>query len=185
MAVARPDNAASLITVNIVAAFVVLILNIPFHMLHIKYFSLARRNVEAGLRGAMIRKLQQLSISFHKEMQSGRIQSKVMRDVEAVEAFSSQLFGTALDILLSMTVTIGVVVSKNLTVFFIFLITVPVAVFTMLPFRKTMQKNPSMHISRRTIQKNLNTCMRMKITMNILIMKEIVIQAYTLKKRVI
>ena len=140
-AVARPDNAASLITVNIVAAFVVLILNIPFHMLHIKYFSLARRNVEAGLRGAMIRKLQQLSISFHKEMQSGRIQSKVMRDVEAVEAFSSQLFGTALDILLSMTVTIGVVVSKNLTVFFIFLITVPVAVFTMLPFRKTMQKN--------------------------------------------
>ena len=141
VAVARPDNAASLITVNIVAAFVVLILNIPFHMLHIKYFSLARRNVEAGLRGAMIRKLQQLSISFHKEMQSGRIQSKVMRDVEAVEAFSSQLFGTALDILLSMTVTIGVVVSKNLTVFFIFLITVPVAVFTMLPFRKTMQKN--------------------------------------------
>ena len=141
VAVARPDNAASLITANIVAALVVLILNIPFHMLHIKYFSLARRNVEAGLRGAMIRKLQQLSISFHKEMQSGRIQSKVMRDVEAVEAFSSQLFGTALDILLSMTVTIGVVVSKNLTVFFIFLITVPVAVFTMLPFRKTMQKN--------------------------------------------
>lgn len=141
VAVARPDNAASLITGNIVAALVVLILNIPFHMLHIKYFSLARRNVEAGLRGAMIRKLQQLSISFHKEMQSGRIQSKVMRDVEAVEAFSSQLFGTALDILLSMTVTIGVVVSKNLTVFFIFLITVPVAVFTMLPFRKTMQKN--------------------------------------------
>ena len=93
-------------------------------MLHIKYFSLARRNVEAGLRGAMIRKLQQLSISFHKEMQSGRIQSKVMRDVEAVEAFSSQLFGTVLDILLSMTVTVAVVISKNITVFFIFLVTV-------------------------------------------------------------
>ncbi|MBQ1187431.1 MAG: ABC transporter ATP-binding protein, partial [Clostridia bacterium] len=141
VAVAAPKNASSIIIGNIIAALVVLILNIPFHMLHIKYFSLARRNVEAGLRGAMIRKLQQLSISFHKEMQSGRIQSKVMRDVEAVEAFSSQLFGTALDILLSMTVTIAVVVSKNLTVFFIFLITVPVAVFTMLPFRKTMQKN--------------------------------------------
>lgn len=141
VAVAAPKNASSVIIGNIIAALVVLILNIPFHMLHIKYFSLARRNVEAGLRGAMIRKLQQLSISFHKEMQSGRIQSKVMRDVEAVEAFSSQLFGTALDILLSMTVTIAVVVSKNLTVFFIFLITVPVAVFTMLPFRKTMQKN--------------------------------------------
>ena len=92
IAVAQPDNASHLIVVNAIIAAVVLILNIPFHMLHIKYFSLARRNVEAGLRGAMIRKLQQLSISFHKEMQSGRIQSKVMRDVEAVEALSSQIF---------------------------------------------------------------------------------------------
>ena len=141
VAVSQPENTAYLITINIIVAAATLILNIPFHMLHIKYFSLARRNVEAGLRGAMIRKLQQLSISFHKEMQSGRIQSKVMRDVEAVEAFSSQLFGTFLDIMLSMTVTVAVVITKNITVFFIFLITVPVAVFTMLPFRKTMQKH--------------------------------------------
>ncbi len=140
VAVSQPDNASFLIMVNIAVAAVVLILNIPFHMLHTKYFSLARRNVEAGLRGAMIRKLQQLSISFHKEMQSGRIQSKVMRDVEAVEALSSQIFGTLLDVLLSMSVTIAVVVSKSFTVFLIFLITVPIAVFTMLPFRKTMQK---------------------------------------------
>lgn len=141
IAVSPPDNAYHLIINNIVAAVVILVLNIPFHMLHIKYFSLARRNVEAGLRGAMIRKLQQLSISFHKEMQSGRIQSKVMRDVEAVEAFSSQIFGTVLDILLSMSVTIGVVVSKNITVFFIFLVTIPVAVLTMLPFKNTMRKH--------------------------------------------
>ncbi len=140
IAVDRPENATVLVIWNLIAALVTLILNIPFHMLHTKYFSLARRNVEAGLRGAMIRKLQQLSISFHKEMQSGRIQSKVMRDVEAVEAFSSHLFGTFLDIALSMTITIAVVVSKNITVFFIFLITVPVAVFSMLPFRKSMQK---------------------------------------------
>lgn len=140
IAVAQPDNASHLIVVNAIIAAVVLILNIPFHMLHIKYFSLARRNVEAGLRGAMIRKLQQLSISFHKEMQSGRIQSKVMRDVEAVEALSSQIFGTLLDVLLSMSVTIAVVISKSFTVFLIFLITIPIAVFTMLPFRKTMQK---------------------------------------------
>lgn len=140
VAVAKPNNAVNLIITNVIIAFVVLALNIPFHMLHTKYFSVARRNVEAGLRGAMVRKLQQLSISFHKEMQSGRIQSKVMRDVEAVENLSSQIFNTFLDILLSMSVTIAVVVSKNLTVFFIFLITVPVAVLTLLPFKKTMRR---------------------------------------------
>lgn len=141
VAVARPDNAYQLVVGNIIAAVITLALNIPFHMLHIKYFSIARRNVEAGLRGAMIRKLQQLSISFHKEMQSGRIQSKVMRDVEAVEALSSQIFNTFLDVFLSMSVTIAVVISKNLTVFFIFLITIPVAVLTMLPFKKSMRKH--------------------------------------------
>ena len=53
---------------------------------------------------------------------------------------SSQIFGTLLDVLLSMSVTIAVVISKSFTVFLIFLITIPTAVFTMLPFRKTMQK---------------------------------------------
>ncbi|MBO5853047.1 MAG: ABC transporter ATP-binding protein [Clostridia bacterium] len=141
IAASPPENATHLIANNIIAAVVVLVLNIPFHTLHTKYLSLARRNVEAGLRGAMIRKLQQLSISFHKEMQSGRIQSKVMRDVESVEAFSSHIFGTFLDVILSMSVTIGVVISKNITVFFIFLITVPVAVLTMLPFKNTIKKH--------------------------------------------
>lgn len=141
IAVEQPPNTANLVTYNLIAAVVVLALNIPFHMLHVKYFSIARRNVEAGLRGAMIRKLQQLSISFHKEMQSGRIQSKVMRDVEAVEALSSQIFNTALDVLLSMSVTIAVVISKSIIVFFIFLVTIPLSVFLMLPFRKKMRTN--------------------------------------------
>lgn len=159
IAVEKPDNMIHLITVNIVVAVVVLALNIPFHMLHVKYFSIARRNVEAGLRGAMIRKLQQLSISFHKEMQSGRIQSKVMRDVEAVEALSSQIFNTVLDVLLSMSVTIAVVISKNIIVFFIFLITIPIAVLTMLPFKKSMQKEN--HLFRKEMESTSSKVMDM------------------------
>lgn len=159
IAVERPENSVGLIIMNIVIAVAVLALNIPFHMLHVKYFSIARRNVEAGLRGAMIRKLQQLSISFHKEMQSGRIQSKVMRDVEAVEALSSQIFNTLLDVLLSMSVTIAVVVSKNIVVFFIFLVTIPIAVLTMLPFRKSMRKQN--HLFRQEMENTSSKVMDM------------------------
>lgn len=159
IAVEQPENMSSLITYNVIAAVVVLALNIPFHMLHVKYFSIARRNVEAGLRGAMIRKLQQLSISFHKEMQSGRIQSKVMRDVEAVEALSSQIFNTLLDVLLSMSVTIAVVVSKNIIVFFIFLITIPIAVLAMLPFKKSMRKQN--HLFRKEMETTSSKVMDM------------------------
>lgn len=159
LAVTKPEDLYTQITYNIIAAVVVLALNIPFHMLHVKYFSIARRNVEAGLRGAMIRKLQQLSISFHKEMQSGRIQSKVMRDVEAVEALSSQIFNTALDVLLSMSVTIAVVISKNFIVFLIFLVTIPIAVLTMLPFKKSMRKEN--HLFRKEMENTSSKVMDM------------------------
>ena len=46
-----------------------------------KHFSGANREIEGSLRNALVRKLQQLSIMFYKEIQSGRLQSKVMRDV--------------------------------------------------------------------------------------------------------
>ena len=159
IAVAQPADTVTQIIINVAVAVGVLLLNIPFHMLHVKYFSIARRNVEAGLRGAMIRKLQQLSISFHKEMQSGKIQSKVMRDVEAVEALSSQIFNTALDVLLSMSVTIAVVVSKNIIVFLIFLVTIPVAVLTMLPFKKSMRKEN--HLFRQEMESTSSKVMDM------------------------
>ncbi len=141
IATTMPENSTQLFINNIVFAVVVLALNIPFHTLHVKYFSLSRRSVEAGLRGAMIRKLQQLSISFHKNIPSGRIQSKVMRDVEGVEALSGQIFHLLLEIGFSMVVTIAIVISKNITIFFIFLVTVPIAVLCMLPFRKGMKTN--------------------------------------------
>ncbi len=141
IATTRPENSTHLLINNIIVAIIVLALNIPFHTLHVKYFSLARRSVEAGLRGAMIRKLQQLSISFHKNIPSGRIQSKVMRDVEGVEALSGQIFHLLLEIGFSMVVTIAIVISKNIIIFFIFLVTVPFAVFCMLPFRKGMRTN--------------------------------------------
>ena len=80
----RPGGVSALL-LNLAFILVLLLLNVPLNYVYIREFSIARRHVEAGLRGAMVRKLQQLSIAFHKEMRSGRIQSKVMRDVEAVE----------------------------------------------------------------------------------------------------
>lgn len=62
-------------------------------------------------------KLQQLSIAYHKEMESGRLQSKIMRDVEQVETLSSQIFITMLSILLNVVVALGIVLTKDRIVF--------------------------------------------------------------------
>ena len=118
---------------------VILLQNIPIHTLHMKYLSRAQRSVEAGLRGAMIRKLQQLSVTFHKETESGKIQSKVMRDVEAIENFTGQIFTTTLTVVTNMAISLAIVITKNIYVFLMFLVCVPFAVFLSNIFKKKMR----------------------------------------------
>ncbi|MGN1147515.1 MAG: ABC transporter ATP-binding protein, partial [Lachnospiraceae bacterium] len=115
-------------------------LNIPMNYLYTSYKSLATRYAETGLRKALIRKLQQLSISYHVETQSGRLQSKIMRDVEAVETLSTQMFLSILNIVLNIGVALIVTVSKSMIVFIFFLLTAPIAAITMVSFRNVMRK---------------------------------------------
>ena len=115
-------------------------LNIPMNYLYTSYKSLATRYAETGLRKALIRKLQQLSIAYHVETQSGRLQSKIMRDVEAVETLSTQMFLSILNIALNIGVALVVTASKSKIVFVFFLLTTPVAAITMVSFRSVMKK---------------------------------------------
>lgn len=139
IATEKPDDAVNKFIFYGVLVVVVLLQNIPTHTLHMMYLSRAQRSVEAGLRGAMIRKLQQLSITFHKETESGKIQSKVMRDVEAIENFTSQIFTTALTVITNMTISLIIVITKSLTVFVMFLLCVPFAVLLKNLFQKRMR----------------------------------------------
>jgi ATP-binding cassette subfamily B protein len=87
-----------------------------------------------------VRKLQQLSISYHKETQSGRLQSKIIRDVEAVETLSTQLLISTLNIALNIIIALSVTITKSRMVFIFFLLTTPVAALTMVFFRNVMRK---------------------------------------------
>lgn len=119
---------------------VLIAINIPTNYLYTAYKSLATRYVEIGLRKALVRKLQQLSISYHVETQSGRLQSKIMRDVEAVETLSTQMFLNILNIVLNIGVALVVTGSKSKTVFVFFIFAAPVAAITMVSFRTAMRK---------------------------------------------
>lgn len=128
----------TVIIIEVAALAALFLINIPTHTLYIKYFSRVMRRVEAGLRGAMVRKLQKLSIAFHKEMQSGRIQSKLMRDVETVHTLGSQLFATIPSIFLNMISALIVVATMNKTVLLFFALCIPVSAFTVTFFRRRM-----------------------------------------------
>lgn len=128
------------IYINIGITVVLVLQNILSNYYHTKFHSLAIRKVEAELRSALVKKLQQLSILYHKEMQSGRLQSKIMRDVEAVETLSAQLFVSSLNIIINLAVALGVTLYKSKTVFMFFLMTVPIAVFVTVIFRGKIKK---------------------------------------------
>ena len=134
------ENVVGKIAVNTALLIFLIALNFPLNYFYTKLRSVATRQVEAGLRGALVRKLQLLSISYHKEMQSGRLQSKIMRDVEAIETLSRQVFVSLMNIALNLGVSFVVTISKSKIVFLFFLLTVPVAALTMVSFRKKIKQ---------------------------------------------
>ncbi len=114
--------------------------NVPTNYIYFKTYRATIRHVEARLRQALVRKMQQLSISYHKEMRSGKLQSKIMRDVEAIETLSTQFFINMLQIFMDLGVALVITGSKNVTVLLFFLLTVPFAVILVTLFRKKIRK---------------------------------------------
>ncbi|MBC7959477.1 MAG: ABC transporter ATP-binding protein, partial [Vallitaleaceae bacterium] len=126
---------------NLIITVVVIVQNVPTHMLHVKYLSGPVRHVEAELRSNLVKKLQVLSISYHKELKSGRLQSKILRDVEAIQLLSMQIYSTILPVIFNITVALIITVNKSMLVSVFFVITLPVAlIFTSL-FRKNINES--------------------------------------------
>ena len=152
--VETPQSALKIFAQNGIFVLAVLACNFIFNTIHLVSFNKAKRTVEASLRGAMVRKLQQLTIKFHKETPSGKIQSKIMRDVEAIEGLTAQVFTTLLSIIVNFLVTLTIVLFKNTTVFIMVLVCAPTAALilrffigkisnTSHNFRKGMEKTSS------------------------------------------
>lgn len=135
----RDENVVRDISLNVAFMCVMIIQNVFSNYVHVYLYSKTIRNMECNLRSSLVRKLQQLSISYHNAMQSGRLQSKIMRDVEQIETLSRQIFISILSIIMNIAVALGIVVSKSLTVFVFFVLTVPVAVIIMVVFKNKIK----------------------------------------------
>jgi ATP-binding cassette subfamily B protein len=115
-------------------------IHLPANYLHSMYRSRVIRQTEAGLREAMVRKLQELSIPYHTQIQSGRLQSKIIRDVEAIETLSTQMFVNLLNIVMNLTIMITITAVKNRIILVFFVLVAPVASLTVVAFRRRISK---------------------------------------------
>lgn len=141
VATAQSEHATRVIVVNLFIMLIFLAQNVLTNYIHTWLYAKTIRQVEKDLRGALVHKLQQLSISYHQAMQSGRLQSKIMRDVEQIENLSSQIFITILSIALNMIVAFGVVMTKSFTVFLFFILTIPIAAMIIARFRGKIRRH--------------------------------------------
>lgn len=137
--VAATNSAIRSIVINTIVLAVVLFQNIPTHVLYEKYINRMLRSIGAGLRCTLVRKLQHLSVTYHKEMESGRIQSKFMRDIEAIEALNSRFVKNLIPSLISVGIAIGVSAVKSGWVTLFFIAVIPANVALVYAFRRKMR----------------------------------------------
>lgn len=126
--------------INLVVAIVVIVQNIPTHTLHVSYVSKAVRHVEAGLRSTLVRKMQQLSLSYHGDMNAGRLQSKVLRDVEAIDFLSRQMLMTIIPAGINLIIVIGLTLYHSWIVALFFVLMAPASILLVRFFSAQMSK---------------------------------------------
>lgn len=133
-----PDLIKKLI-IYAIALVVMLVTNYPLHILWSKHIDRRIRSLGAGLRTSLIRKLQHLSITYHNEIESGKIQAKFMRDIDSVETLCIQVVKVVVPCFLHALIAIAIAVEKSLTVTLFFLMVIPVNILLVQVFRRSMR----------------------------------------------
>ena len=116
------------------------LLNPPFHMLYTSLSSKALRNMEARVRSALVRRLQQLSIAYHDDTQSGRLQAKILRDVEVIERFCRMFMYTVLSSTIGLAIATMTAIYKSPFMAVFFLAATPLAMGVHVVFRNRIRK---------------------------------------------
>ncbi len=134
----KGPNTLHSILLNSIFIMVLLLQNIFTHTMFIKYLSKANRSVERNLRYALVKRMQELSIAFHNNFKSGKLQTKVLRDAESVEILSRQLVNTVCTGIINVLLALVATILYNWIVALFFLLTIPMAILLTKYFQSRM-----------------------------------------------
>ncbi len=132
----------------LVFGMLVVLQNIPTHIIYARAFSSVNREVERNLRTALCARLQHLSIHYHTCNKMGVLQTKVLRDVENVEMLTRMLVDNIPQITATLVVAIAVTAVRAPRFIIFYLILIPVAVVLCRLIRTRMaQRNRDFRLS--------------------------------------
>jgi ATP-binding cassette subfamily B protein len=131
--------------------FILIAQNIPIHMLFASQLSRISRRLENRLRRALVTRLQQLSIPFHDNSESGELQAKILRDVEQVQVLARAAGEQGITFSLSFIAVLLITLSKQPLVLLVYVVLVPMCILITRAFKGRMQ------IENRNFRKNLES----------------------------
>lgn len=120
---------------------ILLIQNVPTTMWRWRVVSKMNRRITAGIRSSVVRKLQSLSMTYHKDILTGKIQSKFIADTENTDALFSGISHNLIPNVISVVVAFGICVVKNGWVSLFFLLVIPANVFLAHVFRNKLRRS--------------------------------------------
>ncbi|MBQ9485470.1 MAG: ABC transporter ATP-binding protein, partial [Clostridia bacterium] len=136
--------------------------NIPTTMWRWHIVSKMLRRTSAGIKSAVVRKLQSLSITYHKDIESGKIQSKFLKDTDSIDALFNCLAFSIIPNIIGVIVATAISVYKNGLVSLFFLFVIPANVGLSFLFRnKVKQRNRDYRLKTETMSSKLSTMMEM------------------------
>lgn len=127
--------------INGAVLILLVVQNLYTHVLYVNYTSRALRSIGAGLRNSLVKKLQQLSITYHQELKSGALQSKFIRDTEAIESLLNLIINSLIPCIITIIATVVITLSKSLLITAFFAVIIPVNVIVVRLFNRVMSKN--------------------------------------------
>ncbi|ACZ91875.1 ABC transporter ATP-binding protein [Streptosporangium roseum] len=127
--------------INTAVLLVLLLLNYPFHLLYVRCLHGAIRRMGMGLRSALCRRMQQLSIGYHSRVSAAVLQTKVIRDVESVEQTTQQAGDMGLSALTMLAGGLVVIALRVPAAIPVFLVVVPAAAFLVMRMRTRLRED--------------------------------------------
>ena len=158
----RPDGYLLRICIDAVILFILVAQNVPTTMWRSSIVNKWMRCTTAEIKSGVIRKLQRLSITYHKEIEEGRIQSKFLRDIESVETYYRCVLQSLIPSLVGAVISTAIAVWKSPIVALFFLAIVPANLVITRALRKYIRKNNSVYrLTNEDLSSKLTTTLQM------------------------
>ena len=150
------------IILNAVFLAVLLLQNVPSTIWRWRIVSRMIRRTSAGIKSSVVRKLQSLSITYHKDMQSGKIQSKFVKDTEAVDGLLFNLMHGIFPSIINVIIATAISIYSNGLVSLFFLLIIPCDVLLTFAFRKKVRStNRDYRIKAESLSAKMSTMLTM------------------------